>query len=105
MANDWDDVSDFFTDEFTTPVVYSGLTLSGILYVSQADRLAIAAGLQSQFSQRVMLQVDECTEAGWTPTADDSVTVDDTARYVVDVQKDSTGKCYILEVQEATARG
>jgi len=105
MANDWDSVDDFFTDDFTTDVVYNGYTLPGILYTSQADKLAIAAGLQAQHTQRIMLRVADCDEVSWTPAADDSMTIESTARYITDVERDSTGKCYIIEFQEATARG
>lgn len=105
MANDWDSVEDFFTDEFTTDIVYSGYTLSGLLYVSQADRQAIAAGLQAEYTQRLMLRVSDCDDIGWTPAPDDSVTIEGTARYIETAEKDSTRKCWIIEINEATARG
>jgi len=105
MANDWDNTDDFFTDEFTTDVVYSGYTLAGILYMSQADKVAIAAGLQSQHSQRLMLKVEDCDDIGWTPAADDTVTVEGTDRIVSVADKDSTRKCWTLEIEETTPRG
>ena len=104
MANDWDTVDDWFTDDMTTDVVYSGYTLAGILYMSQTDNLAIAAGLQPQHTQRLMLRVADCDEISWTPDADDTVTVEGTDRIVVMAVKDSTRKCYTLDIQETTPR-
>ena len=105
MANDWDSVDDFFTDEFTVDVTYSGYTLHGLVYMSTSNRLAVAAGLQSEYSQRVMVRVSDCEDASWTPAADDELTVDGTARRIMTVDKDSTGKCYLFELQETTPRG
>ena len=97
MAFEWDDVTEFFDDDWTLDYYIDGNVYKGIPYDRSNSASVIAAGLSSGINQSVMFKLEDFDTL---PAVDDIVIRDGTEYRVLQLREDSTLKTFTVDLAE-----
>ena len=95
-AFEWDDTSEFFTDEWQVSVTISSVVYNAIPYNKTYGKSIVNAGLSTDIVMSYMFKVADFTTL---PTTDSLVTIAGTEYRIKNpVRVDSTGKTFTIDL-------
>lgn len=96
-AFDWDDASEFFTDDWTEQVTYNLSSYDGIRYTKTLSSNTEQAGLSNDIQFSMMFLTSDFSSL---PVTGDLMTIDSTEMRITDVRLDSTKKTFTCDFVE-----
>ena len=97
MPKDWDDVTEFFDDDWTVEATYASKTIDVIRYKSENTKDTMLAGELQEYLFTVMAKISDFTSA---PTVGSLLTYDSVEYRIDAIETDSNEAVYLIYLGE-----
>jgi len=90
---DWDDIDEFFDDDFADSAIYNDIDISVIPYMRNSTYKGEDAGEQQEVDLRLMIKV---VDFETSPKKGEKIEYQNIVYRILNVETDSNSKVYIL---------